>query len=517
MAIVFASWGKRGIRVGEQRKHSVLRVTIGLSIVSFVAKMLGFVREQVIAWRFGATAGVDSYVAALSVPQILATIVGGAIASAFLPVYTAERSKNEKSAAQVAGTALYLTVFFSLLGAMLSFVLAPGAIRVIAGQFPADQQALAVLLLRIMSVGTVLLGLSTFLTMLLNAHRQFLWPALTPLVSNGVIVVGLILAGAYGVGGLAWLTTASMALPITLLLAVAWVSKVRVFVLPDFRHPAIVKIGKLSAPILASSLFGQVYIMIDRFLASGLDEGSMAALNYALKLVQLPVGVFVTALATAVYPALADCAAAGDRRSFSATVASSLRGLLMLLIPATVGMFVLRYPIVQLAFERGSFDSAATAKTATALGFFSFGILGMAAGQILARAFYSLQETLTPVLIGIATAIVNIVLDLLLVKPMGQGGLALASALGFIFHATFMLWFLSRRLEPGSLNLWGTLLKVGLASSVVGVSSHATFSALAGHGSITALLAAVTVGVALYAVCLVVLRVEGVPLLRSAR
>ena len=493
----------------------VFKATVGLSAISIISKLLAFAREQFIAWRFGASASVDSYVAAFTAPQLLAGILGGAVAAAFLPVYTAQRAKSEEAGQQLAGTSLLAVVLISGLGSALMLAFAPGVVRLLVGNFPPEQQRLTVQLLRIMSGGVTLLSLSFFLTMLLNSHTEFMMPAMVPVVANVILVLGLIFMGAWGIVGLSVLTALSMALPILLLIWAIYRRGIRVGLHYAFASGPFRKVAALSVPIFASSAFGQVYQLVDRRLASGLDAGSLASLNFAVKLAQLPIAIFVTALVTAVYPTLAQQASEGDLQGYGETVSASLRGVSLLIIPAAVGMFVLQTPIVRLAFERGSFDETATARTAVALGYYAVGILGLAMAQVLARAFYSLQDTLTPVKVGIITATINVALAFILVRPMGHGGLALANSLGSFFNSGMLLFVLSRKLRRGALNFGPLLGKTAVASALMGAGAYGVYGLAASRfGQIISLGAAVGFGMAVYGVMLLIMRVEEVNLVR---
>ena len=493
----------------------VFKATLGLSAISIISKILAFAREQFIAWRFGASASVDSYVAAFTAPQLLAGILGGAVAAAFLPVYTAQRAKSEKAGQRLAGTSLLAVVLISGLGSALMLAFAPAVVRLLVGNFPPEQQVLTVQLLRIMSAGVTLLSLSFFLTMLLNSHKEFMMPALVPVVTNIVLVLGLIFIGSWGIVGLSVFTTLSMGLPILILIWAIYRRGIKVGFHYAFASSAFRKVAALSVPIFASSAFGQVYQLVDRRLASGLDAGSLASLNFAVKLAQLPIAIFVTALVTAVYPTLAQQASEKDLQGFGETVSASLRGVSLLLIPAAVGMFVLQTPIVRLAFERGSFDEIATAKTAVALGYYAIGILGLAMAQVLARAFYSLQDTLTPVKVGIATATINVALAFILVRPMGHGGLALANSMGYFFNSGMLLLILSSKLKRGALNFGPLAGKAVLASALMGAVAYGVYGLAASRfGQIISLGAAVGFGVAVYGIMLLLMRVEEVSLVR---
>jgi len=491
-----------------ENKNSVFKVALILSVVSILSRPLGFIREQVIAWRFGAGATVDAYVAAMFIPQLLAGIIGGILPIAFLPVYSEDR--DTPAGSSLVATTTSAIAVLAIAGSALALVFAPALVRLLVGSFSAEQQALTVSLLQIMSFGTFLLSLAAFLTILFNSHGQFFLPALIPVLQNVIIIAGLFLLGAWGIDGLAWSTLASMGVTAGLLFMLALYRGFPVIATPKFWSPNFIKVLKLSAPIFVSSLFGQVYMVVDRRLASGLDVGSIAALNFANRLVQLPVSIFVAALATAAYPTLAALASRGDKKGFAETTIGSLRGLVVLLVPATVGLWVLRYPIVRLAFERGSFDADATAKTAYALGFYALGLLGLATAQVLSRAFFSLHDTLTPVKIGIATSLLNTFLALVLVIPLAHGGLALANSLGASVSALWLFYALRKKLGPVPMGMVSLLFKVGVSSLVMGLTSAVVMALTAGWGQIISLGAAVGAGLLAYGICLLLAKVDEV-------
>lgn len=264
---------------------------------------------------------------------------------------------------------------------------------------------------------------------------------------------------------------------------------------------------KLSFPMFVGALFGQVYMLVEKAIASGLDAGSIASLNYANKLMQLPVGIFVTAMATAIYPTLSEMAAKKDQKAFSGAVASGIRLLSLIMLPAAVGLIVLREPIVTLAFERGSFDRAATLKTASALAFYSLGILGTANAQVLQRAFYSLNDSWTPVKVGIGVTFLNTALAFLLVHPLGHSGLALANSSGMLANFVVLLWLLRNKLST-PLPLWPALTKIAISAGIMGVIVALLYARLSPLGMVLALGASVLVGVVVYFALIIVLGVD---------
>ncbi|MBS3939011.1 MAG: murein biosynthesis integral membrane protein MurJ [Peptococcaceae bacterium] len=489
-------------------KKMLLYTAFSLSLVSVFSRLLGFLREMVIAWRFGAGAGVDAYVAAMAVPQILVGIITGALGATFLPVYSSERAAGRGG--ELAATTFSATIFISVAGGVLGFWFAPQLVQGLVGNFSPDQQALTVVILRVLTVVTVIGSVTFFISLLLNAHKHFFWPSVPPLMMSIVVIGGLAVFGASGITGLAWLTVIGMFVAVVWLLALAVKYGLPIIGKPKFTDKAFLRMATLTLPIFASTLFGQIYVIVDRRLASGLDVGSMAALNFANRLVGLPIGLVVTALVTVVYPTLADLAAKGDKQGLGVVLTSSLRILFIIMVPAAVGLVVLRYPLVSLAFERGSFDSTATARTAVALGYYAVGLVGLSAGALLPRAFHALQDTVTPVKISLALLPVSIGLVVVLTRALGLGGIALTASVMPTLGALVQVYVLKTRLRKNSLRVGGLLAKVTISSVVMGLICVFVLDRASVFGQIIALGATVAVGGLVYGLGLIVFKVDEV-------
>lgn len=494
--------------MGNTRRQ-VAKVATVIMIISVLGKLIGFFREQVIASQFGATGLTDAYVAAYTVPQMLSGLIGGTIGTAFLPAFMSLMAGEDRREGWGLLTVTFrLTLVLLVAVSLLAFVAAPPVVSLLVPNFGAEQKALTVQMLRIMLPGVAFMGLSSLLVSMLNSFKQFAGPALGPLVMNvGIIGLAITLADRWGVVGLAWATLGGSALQFVFL---GWqVKRRRVsFSIKARRgHPGLRQVLFLAGPMVVGALFGQLYLFVDKGFASGLEAGSIAALNYALKLTQLPVGIFVMALATAIYPTLAEYAGQNDRAGVAKAVGSGVRLLSLVMVPAAVGLIVLRVPIVRLAFERGSFDGQATLQTATALAHYAIGLLGVSNLPVLARAFYSLQDSVTPVKVGIATALCNILLDVLLVKPLGHGGLALANSLAQLGSMCLLIWLLRQKTRH-SLGCAGALGKILAASGVMGLAVYFAHPVLSRFGQIVALGGAVALGLVVYLAVISLLGVE---------
>lgn len=489
--------------------QGVARAATVIMLISVLGKLIGFAREQVIASQFGATELTDAFVAAWTVPQMLVGLIAGAIGTAFLPVFMQYLGEHDqKQGLGLLGVTLRLTALLLVIVSGVTFVAAPWVTRLLVPDFDLEQQALTAAMLRIMLPGVLLSGLSTLCIFVLNSFKRFAWSALAPLMMNiGIILATLLLKDRLGIVGLGWATLLGMVLQFCFLFWQVRKTRVSFNVKASLRHPGVKQVLVLALPIMLGTLFGQFHLVVDKGLASGLDAGSIAALNYAAKLAQLPVGIFVTALATAIYPTLAEYAGRGDKAGLATAAGSGVRLLSLVMLPAAVGLIVLRAPVVRLAFERGSFDAGATQMTATALAFYSLGLLGVANIQILCRAFYSLQDSLTPVKVNIGAALVNIALAIVLVKPLGHGGIALANSLAMIGNMLCLVWLL-RNKTGQSLGFLVSIAKIAAASGIMGGVVYLLYPKLAGLGQIVSLGLSVGVGVVVYLVLVAALGVE---------
>ncbi len=490
----------------SQAKRQIAKATLVISIISVVGKGLGLVREQVIASQFGATGLTDAYFAAWTIPLMLVGLVGGSLSTAFLPVFlrfltTGKREDAWKFAQGVWSLSLVLL----LTSTGLVWLAAPPIARLLVPNFSAAEHALTVQMLRIMLPGVVLMGTALLYSAILNAFKQFAWPALAPTaMSIGLVVSTLILSGRMGIVGLAWSTLVGVLAQQLLLWGQIKRQRLPLFRRAPWNQEGIKQVGKLAVPILIGTLFSQLYVFVDKSLASGLVEGSIAALNYASKLVQLPVSIFVTAITTAIYPTLAEFAGRGDRLALGRAITAGLRLLALLVLPAAVGMIVLRVPIVKLAFERGTFDQLATGKTTIALAYYAVGLLGVANILLLSRAFYSLHDAITPVKVGVGTAVLNILLDVVLVGPLGHGGLALANSLSVLTQMTCLAWLLQHKWQV-PLKVLQPLLQVAAAAAAMGVLVAVFYGRFSAYGNTTAVPLAILLGIVSYSLLLLIL------------
>lgn len=442
-----------------------------VSIATFVSRVLGFVRDMAIAWLFGAGMLADAFFVAFRIPSTLRELLGeGALSAAFIPTFTRTATREGRHAAwdlasAVMGTLTVVLASVTLLGVVLApaivHVLAPGFAE-IPGKVP-----LTVQLLRVMFPYIFLVGLAAFFMAILNSLGHFLTPALSPSVLNIAMIAAALLVAPHATNpilplGIAVLVGGAGQLLIQVPAALARGWRPRLRVAP--RDPRVQAIARLMAPGAAGLAITQINVFVGTLLASFLAQGSVAALTYAFRLVQFPIGVIGVAIATGALPVMAAAIARDAVGEMKGALQGSLRLAIFLTLPATVGLTVFRLPILHVLFERGAFTRPVTLLTAEILLAYTVGLAFYISNRILAPAFYAMHDTWTPVTTGMMAVGVNIAASILLMGPLGAAGLALATAVAS--GSNFLLLFtrLRRRIGPlGMGRLVVPAAKVGLA------------------------------------------------------
>jgi putative peptidoglycan lipid II flippase len=462
-----------------------------ISIATLSSRVLGLVRDVVQAALFATTPQNDAFVIATRIPTLLRDLFAeGAMSVAFVPTFTRCLTREGKAAAwrlgsQVLNALLLVTGAIVVLGVIFAKPLATAY----AGDFSKipGKLELTILLTRLNMPFLTLVAMAAALMGMLNALRRFFVPAMAPAMYNVVYIlcaIGLypvfarmglppvlsLTAGMLG-GGIAQLVT-QWPLIRREGYKHSWVL--------NWRDPNLHEVLVLMGPGTIGAAAAQVNVFINTMLATS-EPGAPSALNYAFRLMYLPVGIFAVPVATAAIPELATHAARQSHDEMRRTLSWALRMMLMLAVPATVGLMVLASPIVALIYEHGSFKAADELIVASSLFFYAIGVVGYSIVKIALPSFYSLQDARTPVLISLVTIGVNVALNLWLHTFMGFRGLALGTAIAATANAGLLLLLLSKRL--GGIDTGRVVrssVKICLASAIMGVAAYLVESWL--HG-----------------------------------
>lgn len=431
-----------GIRLSKKR---IVEATFVIILLGALSKVLGFAREQMIAVYFGATGRTDAYVVANTITVIITGLLSGPLSTAFLPVFASHVANDDRQEASRLASSVITISTLAVLGiSIIAMAKADTLVAITATGFTGATFDDAVFLTRVFLPAMAIPLLSAFAKSILNTCDRFGIPALAPSIQNLVIVIVIgILAPTLGITSL----TIAVVLGYLAALAIQTPQLVSVAGWPSSSlriDESTKKVMRLAVPLMAGSLFSQLYLFVDKNLASHLPEGSIAALSFADRLRQVPLGLFVAAVVTVVYPNLSTMWAKKDIAGFKETAIMGLRYVEFICIPSALGLMVLARPLVRLVFEHGEFTAEATAVTASALVAYSPALVFMAATQVIFVAFYSSQDTRTPVMLSAATAVVNILLDLVLVRFFGHVGLAIANSLAATLGALVGLYALNR-------------------------------------------------------------------------
>jgi len=421
-----------------------------------VSRILGLVRDAVMAAIFGATPAADAFFVAFRIPNLMRQLFGeGALASSFVPVYTDIMEKEgEKRAGQFASDLFSLLILILTVLTVLGVLFAPYLVRVIALGFTPGSEIfnLTVLLTRWMLPYMVFICAAAFGMGILNSHRHFFAPAAAPALLNiSIIIAALLVAPGLDipVTALAWGVLAGGVMQLLVQLP----PMKRRGVIPRLKIPVLTPEVRRMAIIMGPAALGvavyQVNILVDTLLASFLPAGSITYLWYGNRMMQFPLGVFGIALATAALPTLSSQVAQGRIDDFRGTVSFSLVLTAFIGIPAALGLVVLREPIIATLFGRGAFAVGDVQGAAQALLYYSIGLPLFIGIKILGRAFFALENTRIPFLAAGTALVVNIVLNLLLMGPMGHAGLALATSLASGVNLLILARYFTLKIGPG--------------------------------------------------------------------
>ncbi len=435
----------------QDENHSVVKAAGLIGLATFCSRVLGFARDMVLARLFGATPAADAFFVAYRIPNLLRELFAeGSMSSAFIPVFTEYHALRSKRDAWELASATFTTLLTIVTAVALCGILAaPAIVWVLAPGFHAEPAKLQMttLLTRVMFPYLIFISVAALAMGILNSLRAFAAPAFSPVFFN-IFIIGCafflapllpepIIGVAIGVvaGGAAQF---AMQLPGLKLRDMLF----------GFRfhpgHPGVKRIGLLMVPSLVGLSVTQINITVSTILGS-FFAGGPTYLFYGMRLIQFPLGIFGVALATAILPTLSAQAARGALEELRGTLAFGLRMILFIILPAMVGLMLLRRPIVHLFFEHGSFTKADTAATATAVLCYAVGLWAFAGVRIIVSAFYSLQDTKLPVLSAVVAVGANIVFSLLFMSPLGAPGLALATALAAMVNGSILVAVLNRR------------------------------------------------------------------------
>ena len=452
-----------------------LSSAVGAVALAFVfGRLLGFLRDILIARQFGTGFAMDAYVAAFRIPDLIFSVVmAGAFGSAFIPVFAGFLARGQtRKAWRLASNVLTLMVEGYAVVALLISLFAAPIVRhlVIPGSDPTTQN-LAIELTRILLLSPLLLGLGAAAKSVQEAHDRFTLPAYAPVVYNAAGVFGaLVLAPRFGIKGLAWgIVLGSLG---HLLVQFPGLSAVRMryIIMPRPVAEGVGQVGRMLGPrIIGQAVFQINFAIVLTTFASRLGPGVNSALNYGYQLMQLPHGLLAISVSTVIFPLMSRLFVNKQFADLKTTLGDALRPLLFLTLPASVALAILAKPIVQVLYQRGDFGADSTALVAGVLPFFAAGLVALALVETGARAFYAMQDTRTPLFASLGAIGVNLILAYALSRRFGAPGLAASMSVTTAIEMAALLIVLWRRIGAFDVAVWTALFKSLLATLVMAI------------------------------------------------
>lgn len=486
----------------------LFKSTIIILSFNFLSRVLGLFREIVIAVYFGATRETDAFMVAYLIPYFFYNFIGLSMAAVIIPFFVEcfGNEGNKEAWNKMNIIINYLLVFMLIitLGGMLKSRL---LIEVFASGFDEYTIDLAAKLTTIMMPSILFMTITGVLGGILNANNIFGPPALGSVILNLLVIISACIFTKYlGINSLVLgIVVGSiffLLIQIPSLIQVGY----RYYLTFSITNDIIQKVFLPIIPVLLVTGIFQIYNLIDYHMASALIEGSISALNYARKLMQLPQGIFVMAVVTAVYPTLSRLASEQNQSGFTITLEKGIKMTLLLAIPGSIGMIVLRNPLVIFLFQRGAFDENATILTSEALLFYLIGLTGLCLYLPLTRAFFALKDIKTPSLIVISTIVIKIILNKLLIGSLKHSGLALATSVSILICMFALAYLLKHGLpELFGYSFFNFLGKTLVSSVIMGIVIYYIDSLLSGWIMAIRLLIQIVLGTLIFFILVLIM------------
>lgn len=489
----------------------VVQSAVVLFIATMASKVVGFLRDICIAYVYGAGVISDSYLMALNIMTVaFVSLLCVAIQSTYMPIFTNIREKSGKAKAlKFTSNVINIIMIISLCISIFGWFFTMPIVKLFAMGFEGERLALTIQLTRIILFSVGLVCVTYILKAYLEIHSYFFITGIMPLPYNIAIIVSVLLSKVFGVGVLAYGTVIAFLLQMVFLIPFCIKKGFKYTPIVNFDDKNVKRMALAIMPILVGASAYQINSLVDKNLASILATGSMSALNYAYKLNIFVIGLFVASITSVIYPVFAKLGSSGDIKQLKYTYRQSINAVILITMPISVGAFILAEPIIKMLFERGAFDPTATAMTAQVLMAYSVGMIACGMRDVTVRVFYSLEDTKIPMKNSIFCVIFNIIFNLSLISFLKVAGLALASSMSAILAVFFLMFNLRKKI--GKFNVKSmiiTLIKTSFSALAMAIVVLKLFGLLSPVNEFIGLAVAISVGALVYAIMVLVLKVD---------
>lgn len=431
---------------------SITGAAVIISLATLLSRFVGIARDRILAHYYGAGPVMDAYYAAFKIPDLIYNLlIVGALTAGFIPTFTKLfYQENGKPAAWRLASNIINIIGVSIISlSTIGMLVTPWIAKIIAPGFTGESELLVITFTRILFLSPIFLGISMVMGGILQSLKNFLLYSFAPVFYNlGIIIGATVLVPICGIAGLAWGVVLGAALHCLIQTLGAWQAGFRWQKILNVKDHNTRLVGKLMIPRTLGLAITQFNTVVVTILASLLPIGSVAAYNYANNLQGVATGLIGIPFALAVFPVLAEAVAEGNEQAFSKNISLTARQILVLIVPASIIILLLRAQIVRTILGSGRFDWHATITTANALAFFALGLFAQCLIPLIVRGFYALSDTRTPFVIGVISELISIICSLLLMRRLGVSGLALAASVGATLNLGLLIGFLRAKMIP---------------------------------------------------------------------
>lgn len=477
------------------------KTVILLIMITIASKILGFGREIILSYYYGASNISDAYLISLSIPMAIFGLIGSGISTGYIPMYSKiEQEYGEREGNRFTNNLANILIVISTIIIIGGLLFTEPIVKLFAKGFEGETLDFAIQFTKIGIFGIYFSGLVYIFSGYLRLKGNYIVPALVGFPMNFVTIAAIFLSYKTNIMVLSIGSIIATASQLMLLIPFMHKKGYRYKFILDVKDEHIKNMIYLALPVIIGVSVNQINVLVDKTLASSIAVGGISALNYANKLNGFVQGLFVAPIATVIYPMISKMAAEGDIKGFKESVLEALNSVSLFVIPATVGAMIFAEPVVKLLFGRGAFTPQAISMTSNALFYYSIGMIGFALREVLTKAFYSLQDTKTPMINASIAVLINIIFNIILSKYLGIGGLAFATSIATTFCT--VLLFISFRNKIGSFDLKNmviSFIKILCASLVMGVIAKFSYDILFKYisGNLS-LIVAIIIGAVVY-------------------
>ena len=487
------------------------KAAIIFMLITMFSKILGFGRDITLSYFFGASNISDAYLISTTIPNSIFSFIGAGIATSFIPIYTKVMQRDGSNAAnRFMNNLVNILIIISTLLIILILFFTEEIVKLFASGFNGDTLQLTIELTRLSLMGIYFTGLVYIFSGFLQLKSKYTITALITFPMNIILIFFIYISYYNNILLLSVGTVISIAAQLLLLLPFAYKSGYRYKWVVDFKDKQIKKMAYIALPIIIGVSVNEINVLVDRTLASRIAVGGISALNYSQKITGFVQGIFVMSIVTIMFPVISQFAANEKLNDLKKTVAECINSVNLLVIPATIGIMIFSEPIVKLFFGRGAFDSEALGLTSYSLFFYSMGMLGVGLRQVISKTFYSLGDTKTPMVNATIALLINIILNVILSKYLGIGGIALATSISATICTLLLLISLKKRIGSfGLTEITVSLLKIIISSVLMGIISKIVYTFLIERLNMyLSLFCAVGVALLVYCIRIYVLKVR---------